>query len=372
VESKSEISKTGVYRDNFMNENNKNILSNIIFIPYAILMLCACSVTTQNHPNLTVTLEPSSTYTTIHVTPPPSGTFTPTTSSTQTTTPVATLISHEWVPRDPLISFGDTVGDGGFPFDDSLPLEFTLLSNGELFIINWNEDPTSYEIKSRTLSVQNICILLNSIDQTGFFDYDPSTYIKYPRTSHLPVMGAGYTKIAVQAWRVNSVSLYNLGGFINEMDKIKEISNCNGCSFWNYPTILPSIRKTYQLLANYVYEDLKIYNSDRIGLWVEEDPFTDTNGSIPWPIKSVNLANLISPAEDWDDDPKIILTGSIAKTVYKLFNQKINISGINVTEGDKVYWVFARPLLPNEYLSEDKFASTAISCSPSDGWINMP
>ena len=57
----------------------------------------------------------------------------------------------------------------------------------------------------------------------------------------------------------------------------------------------------------------------------------------------MKLSQIISPEEEMNYDPKIILTGANAKSVYQLFNQKIDTNGISVTEGDTVYQVFARP-----------------------------
>jgi hypothetical protein len=355
-----------------MNANNKNILPNILFIPFAILMLCACSVTPPNHPNLTVTLVPYSTYTTIHATPSPSETFTPITSPTKTTTPVATLISHEWIPVEPLVSFGGSGGDGRCGFESTLPIGFTLLSNGALFSLDWNDDIRTYEIKSTTLSRQKTCNLLNSIDQAGFFEYDPSTYIKDEINWYPPVQGVGKTLIAIRAWKSNSVDLYGLGFFINNSDKPIKLwePNCSNCPNSDLPTILPSLRKTFQILASYEPSDMLIYQSDRLGVWVET--YGEQSDVLAWPLNSVKLSKIVNTDDHISDSPNIILTGANAKSIYHLFDENINVCGINVKEGDRFYRVFARPLLPNEYLSEYPIYLTTLSCSPSDGWINMP
>jgi len=355
---------------NFKLQKSINLLAKIIFIPLTTLVLWACSVMSSQQPNVGETIMPSSTYAIIPATLLPSETFTPTVNPTQTSTPVPTLVSHEWTPSEPLIAFGGFWGDGGCGFERELPIDFTLLSNGELYIRDWNKDSRDYEIKSMTLSRQNTCNLLNSIDQAGFFDYDPSTYIKNPENWRPPTLGAGNTHISVQAWRSNSVTLYNLDGFINRIDETKKAWGCGDCPDLEFPTILPSIRKTFQLLANYAPANLEVYQSQRIGLWVST--YVETNDTVAWSLKSVKLSQIIFPDGYTGNNPNIILTGANAKSVYEFFNQRINVCGINVTEGDKVYRVFARPLLPNEYLSESQMPSTALSCTPSDGWVEIP
>ncbi len=341
-----------------------NLFARIIFLSVVILFLWACSVSPQQKPFAVETVAPSLTHSIIPATLIPSKTF------TQTSTPVPTLITHEWIPNEPLIIFGGSGGDGGCGFEGTLPEGFTLLSNGELYVLNWNNDLSTYEIKSTTLSRQNTCNLLNSIDQAGFFDYDPSTYINDPEHWSPPIMGIGRTHISVQAWRSNSVDLYGLGAFINRTDEIKETWGCGDCPDLQFPTILPSIRKTFQVLANYEPPNLEIYQSARIGLWV--DTYAETSDTVVWSLKSIKLSQIVSPEGYIGDSPNIILTGADAKTVYQLFNQSINVCGINVTEGDKVYRVFARPLLPNEFLSEPPAPSNALSCTPSDGWVEIP
>lgn len=346
----------------------------IFLIPFAFMLLWSCSVTQTQKPAVSETVIPSPVNTAIPTATLFSETYTPTTTPTQTSTPVPTLVAHEWTPIEPLISFGGFGGDGGCGLLDALPIRFTLLSNGELYILDWNSNSRTYEIKSSTLSRQSTCKLLNSIDQAGFFDYDPDTYISDPEHWYPPVMGAGHTYISVQAWRSKSVSLSGLGDFVDGVDEIKEAWGCPNCPPLAFPTILPSLRKTYHLLANYKVENLGIYQSDRLGLWVDTRYIDDAKSTdkINWPLKSVKLSKIIFPDTHEDNKPNAVLTGTNAKAIYQLFNQNIIQCGIFVTEDNKVYRVFARPLLPNEYLSETPKPSAVLSCSPADGWVEVP
>lgn len=347
-----------------------NPFTRIIFPTTVILFLLACSASPRQSPNSNEAIAPSSTHIIFPTTILPTETVMPAVIPTQTSTTVPTLIAHEWIPSEPLIVFGGSDGDGGCGFEGTLPEGLTLLSNGELYVLDWNKDLSTYEIKSTTLSKQNTCNLLNSIDQAGFFDYDSSTYISDPEHWAPPISGAPNTYISVQAWRSNSVELNGLGAYINGTDEIKEAWGCGDCPELRFPTILPSIRKTFQLLANYEPPNLEIYQSKRIGLWV--DTYADTNDTVAWPLTSIKLSQIVFPDGYAGNNPNKILTGANAKSVYELFHQGINVCGINVTEGDKVYRVFARPLLPNEYLSESLVPSNNLSCTPSDGWVEIP
>lgn len=347
-----------------------NFSLKIALILPGILFLMSCSTSPMQSSKTEEIIIPPATYTTLPAVVTSKPIFTPTISPAQTSTPVPTLIAHEWIPNDPLIAFGGSGGDGGCGFEYTLPLQFSLLSNGEVYILNWSEDLGNYQLKMAVLSRQNTCNLLNSIDQAGFFDYDPSTYINEPNW-YPPIQGVGRTHISVQAWKSNSVDLYGLGAFINQENEIRQsLTECATCPELKFPNILPSIRKTYQILGNYDTPNLEIYQPARIGLWVDTD--TGPENALPWPVESVKLSQVIFHQKDNESSPNIILTGLEAKAAYQLFNNNINVCGINVIEGEKTYRVFARPLLPNEYLSEAIIQSETISCSPSDGWMEIP
>lgn len=344
-------------------------LKTALILP-GMLFLISCSTSPRQSSEAEEIITPPATYTKLPAVTTSEKIFTPTINPTPTSTPVPALIAHEWTPNDPLITFGGSGGDGGCGFENTLPFQFTLLSNGEVYILDWSEDLSSYQLKVAVLSRQNTCNLLNSIDQAGFFDYDPSTYINEPNW-HPPIQGAGRTHISVQAWKSNSVNLYGLGAFINQENEIRQaLSECSTCPESQFPNILPSIRKTYQILGNYDVPNLEIYQPARIGLWVDLD--TGPENALAWPIESVQLSRVILHQKDNKSSPNIILTGLEAKAAYQLFNNNINVCGINVIEGEKTYRVFARPLLPNEYLTEAIIQSETISCSSSDGWMEIP
>jgi len=351
-----------------MCKQNKTFVKAFLFV-VLVSVLLACTVPPSQTSSGIESITPSSTNAENTATFVP--TYTSTIGPTQTSTQVPALVSHEWIPQDPLIIFGGSGGDGGCGFEPDLPQYFIVLSTGELFITDWNDALQTDQIRTTKLSRQTTCNLLNSIDQAGFFDYDPSTYISDQQKLYSLVMGAGSNYISVQAWRFNSVSLYDLGEFLN-MDEIKKAvgTPCAKCPNFEFPIILPSLRKTYELLDKYKPAELHNYQSANLGLWI--DTYPQSNEDIVWPLKSIDLSKIVSPTGESSNKPNIILYGSDAATVFRLFNRAINVCGVTMIQDAKKYRVFVRPLLPNEFQSTKPIQTNTLSCSPSDGWVNIP
>jgi hypothetical protein len=273
-------------------KKSTTLFTRAIFTAIIASLLWACGDIPLQQPNLTETSSPTSSFTAIPNTPVPSNTPTQTVAATLISTPVPTLVAHEWIPSEPLIAFGNYGGDGSC--GDIMPLpDFTLLSDGELFIMGWSDNLQAYGLQTTKLSRQDTCKLLNSVDQAVFFDYDPSTYIGDRQNWYPPVLGAGTTHISVQAWRSNSVSLYDLNDFINNVDEIKKAWDCGDCPDLEFPIILPSIRRTYQLLTGYQPLNLENYQSAILGVWVHS--YVDASDAVPWPLETISLSEFVSP-----------------------------------------------------------------------------
>ncbi len=222
------------------------------------------------------------------------------------------------------------------------------------------------------LSRQATCNLLNSIDQAGFFDYDPATYVGDPSHANWPVMGAPSDQISVHAWRTNSVDLYALGFFIDpaQVEQMKKNwePDCVSCPNLDFPTILPALRTTNELLVHYRPPDLRLAEPGRLGVWVVPG-WEEAN--LEWPLKSKTLASLNTSTEFAGKSPSMILRGADAAIVYKTLGKSFSVCGTRVKEGDKLYRVFARPLLPNEF-NTLPLPTISLRCSPSDGWTRAP
>jgi hypothetical protein len=341
--------------------------------PCLLVIVSACASTNNAAIVTPATALPVLTKTATPTSPPATETVAPTIiTSTPTSTPVPPLVAHQWVQAEPLITFTNGWGDGRCGFEEDYPIQFTLLPTGELDVLTWNDKLQASEILTTALSQQATCNLLNSIDQAGFFDYDPSTYVKDPKTWNRPIIGPDNTYISVQAWRANSVNLYFLNGFLNRetVDEIRSAwADCSNCGTPEFPTILPAIRDTYRMLDQYQPETLHILEPGRLGVWI--DAYPGTNGVVGWPLRSRTLAGAISPKGYAGATPNMILTGTNATWVYKALNQSFNVCGMDVRDGDKVYRVFARPLLPDEFTGSP-LPKISLSCSPSDGWVPVP
>ncbi len=305
--------------------------------------------------------------------PPPSATVTPTIGPTQTSTAVSPLVTHRWNQSEPLITLDIYGGDGGCNFIGSLPQRFTLMPDGSLYMLEFIGYTDLLDLKANTLSRGSTCRLLNSVDQAGFFDYDPATYIPNPARWSPWIMGAGHTAISVQAWRSNAVDLYGVDAFIGTQEYYERTGEpCPLCRHEGmFPTILPALRNTYKLLSGYKPEGLRVYVPVRVGVWIAPGMDADKWDAVDWPLQSPSVADLALLPADPNGAPVAILTGTKAVEVEKMFNQKINICGMVVMNGFDIYRVFARPLLPNEYPSKP-LPRVSLSCSPSDGVLPMP
>jgi hypothetical protein len=224
----------------------------------------------------------------------------------------------------------------------ALPADFTLLPSGDLYLLGTSDD-SGHMLLTTRLPRQATCHLLNSIDQAGFFDYDPASYPGWGPTD------MGSTSISVHAWRANSVGLYNFAGALREETQYQ----ATGTPLPAFPTILPAIRATYRLLDQYDVPPGALHplKPERLGVWLlsAREP-AGAKGYVEWPLSSHTLAALgLVPGNTYGGGgPSMILTGEDATQVYDALGEGFSINGITVREGDKLYQAFARPLLPNE------------------------
>lgn len=362
----------------------------IILFSLSSLWLATCSpapkqilsVTTEptNHsfasPFFTST-SPKPTATRLTVTPTPTSSPKSSPFLTFTSTPVPTLTAHTWNASVVLVFFDDSGGDGccaqAFP-----PPKLILYANGELFIPQWIEIHKKWRLQltTRTLGRGEVCSLLNAIDQAGFFDYDPATYL--PKNEYLPFDGAPTNYIQVNAWRSNTVALNALGALVEpESWLLRDYTPPP-------PTILPAIRDTYKLLFSFHPNGMKLYQPERVGVWINEVPF-DSSG-LPWTLHSPKLAEVYASAVK-NEHQGIILKGKAASFIYQLFDQSIPSESLLVSEGQSTYRIYAQPLLPYQDLPDlddyyNRFSAIpapeyreqtlALSCQPSDGIYEVP
>jgi hypothetical protein len=322
----------------------------------------------------TFTQTPSLTATTIYYpifTPKPKWTLTP----SLTSTPVPPLKPYSWISEPVLIEFNSWGGDGCCGI--LAPPMLILYSDGKLFQSNWIEinGENKLQVFYKQLSLREVCAFLNTIDQFGFFDYDPSTY-RSPDSDNMPIDGAPHFVINVNAWRKKDITPYALGSYIYSEGTWEE--DCPECP--SLPPIPPSLRNTFNLLNNYPVEGAEIYNPDRIAVLIEQvDSDKKAN---EWPLTNPKLSDLFLRASQntTTTGQELLITKDEARSVYDAVGQSIELyDGFLFHEGQLTYRLYVRPLLPFEAPAElDAIRSQIpsqsfenpglpLSCKPSDG-----
>jgi hypothetical protein len=302
-------------------------------------------------------------------TPLPSITPLPTLTSTITNTPQPPLVAQEWKPAPILITYSqDWFGFCGdvCPPD---PPPFVLYGDGNLIIHGpFDPDNGDWHYLYKKLDRSEICQILNAIDQTGFFDFNPSTYVIGG------VADAANWRVEVHAWRNKDVKVYGLG---EEID------------YLNYnPNLIPSevvspssIRDAFTLLYNFPVDGLGVYIPNLLGIWIWKSE-TSCPRSKAWTIDNISLAKLFDKTSSVVDAlPRpIYLDGKDAESIYAMFDN-FNYYG-EVTQYGVTYRVNVRPILPFEIISKDSSVispnidqmklPSSLQCSPSDGIMPIP
>jgi hypothetical protein len=269
------------------------------FLTACVLLFCGigCADTANTTPNsafevtntpgqsaeLSATLQVSSSPTQLRATwtirpTQPTSTITVTPSitprpPTPTSPPVPPLSSHAWEPEKVLISFGHTGGDGGNDFDN--PPTLTLLGNGMLYEYRYSQELDGLRLYEAQLTEQKVCQLINTIDQTGFLQYDENVVDRNQMGD-----GAPDTYILIHAWRDKEIWFPSLPFFI-EGDLIN----------YEYyiPPILPALSSTYKLLKSYEPNNLQLSSRQTLALFVEE--VRRSNKATPWPKNVFSLGD---------------------------------------------------------------------------------
>ncbi len=343
----------------------------IIFLIAGILLLTSCVSSTPNMlPSIALTPSFTSKPTPTQIssqTPTIISSITLTTSApTFTTASVATLTSHDWRPSPILITY-DKDWDG---FCSTVcppdPAPLILYGDGNFFLytsVDINNN-TYFRYLHKKLDRNEICRILNTIDQTGFFDFDPSTYSK-PEISD-----AANWRVEIHAWRNKDVTLYALGDAIDflDLDPSNEIN----------PS---SVRDAFTLLYKYPSDGLDVYIPQLLGIWLWKSSFESSPAKV-WTVDSISLGKLYKKAGSAVDTmPRpIYLAGKDAQNIYAMFND-FNYYG-EVTQNGERYGIYVRPVLPFEIISRNTSVispnvsqmklPSSLRCDSSDGIMPIP
>ena len=264
------------------------------------------------------------------------------------------------------------------PFNTGVPT--ILYTNGTLITGKWETD--HMEIMQGKLSRKEACALLNTIDQTGFFNLAPEDWMsnayRAQYDGYAVGEGAPAAIIDVQAWVTQTVSFYELGILLDvlkeEPDSVKD-------------RYVPKAIRDVEALKVYLRpKTLKPYVPDRLLLTVTSyGQWTEGKDWPKWPL-STPLSVLISPTVLYTGQlvPHVI-EGPEATWLYRKYYQQLPIyDGADFNEDDFAYNVAAIPLLPLESFNakasgeltipsaDVPITTTTMTCYPTDGVLPIP
>jgi hypothetical protein len=314
-------------------------------------------------------------------------------SPTLTSTPQPALVVHEWQPERVLAFLEIIPGDGGgMPFH---PPRFTLYANGDLFITRSLGEVHQYreQILFRKLGEREICQNLNTLDQIGFFDYDPSTYEFVGGNPN--IKGGPSIRIEVNGWRSHKHDYYELGLYLQdeltgELTAQWLVNRQPGQDDQDgFPIISPSLRSAYYFFVEYPNRGFEIYQPEKLVVWIEKIGFADNsnNQAKAWNLQNMPisvLSNRIDPFDNDSSNDYLVLTGRDASSIFNYIGQRISTEIYYETDGNgkRTYYMFyARPLLPYESIGsygsqipapDSEKPNFMIKCYPSDGVMIIP
>jgi hypothetical protein len=129
---------------------------------------------------------------------------------------------------------------------------------------------------------REICKLLYTIEQVGFFDYKDWTY-------HSIREGGGAVGINIKGWSSNLARAWNLQ---------EDVRLGPNADIWDGfpPTVLESLRLTYLFLKSFDPGNWRPYNPERLiaFTWTDFD-FLDFELTTPraWPLDSISLHDIV-------------------------------------------------------------------------------
>jgi hypothetical protein len=259
--------------------------------------------------------------------------------------------------------------DARTPFGTAI--DFLLLADGQLIVRNCINDVCTYQ--TGQLGPKQVCALLNTIDQAGFYDYDPSSFISPQPSTHKVF-------IDVSAWRSLSIELDQLDQWLSDPNWLDKQLNCKTCV--EHPIILPALSTTYYLLKYFRPQGLAVYQPQQMGVWLST-PWVDGT-PVPWLLDSPTLNDLYnrSRCPGSDQSQAVVLQGDEASRVSEYINQVLGDGFAPIfTEGSLKLQVANQWLLPFENPASCSTSSTQpsatpvpaqvynLQCSPSDGLV---
>ncbi|MDH3943915.1 MAG: hypothetical protein OEV06_07485 [Anaerolineae bacterium] len=217
--------------------------------------------------------------------------------------------------------------------------QFILYSDGQVFVTHYEYSNKGYLINylRGEFSQVEMCEFLLDIENAGFFDYDPESYIDPGITD------MGDTEISVTAWEENYLSAYGLGR--SDSDEILS---------------------TYKIITTRSIPNLKPYIPDEIALMIY--PYRWENSAPLWPFEDLPISQLVKQAVD----DVVVLSGDEAERVFNHFDNRLSQT---FREKEYLYEIIIKPIFPFERFDPDRFLwgaysgfhdtpKTKLSCPP--------
>ncbi|MBI5954254.1 MAG: hypothetical protein HY865_21570 [Chloroflexi bacterium] len=295
-------------------------------------------------------------------------------------TPQPPLKAHEWTPETVLLRLDFTHGDNGGILAPPDPPHFILYSDGNLLLqypLLAGMPHGDWQLLHKKLERGEMCRVLNTLDQAGFLDYNPSNY-------KVDVKDARGAYIEVNAWESHKGEYPFLPEYIVEALSGQSAPTLSEVA--EAPVISPALREAYYLLGDYPESGSEVYQPEKLIVWVVSlDPQSHPDAQWQdWRFSGLTLAWMFSRIE-LKDDGFIILEGAAAKSLYEYLDESFSTHFYIETgkSGEKGYYAFyARPLLPYELPNDDrlmipdpalaKTSEVKLKCLPSDGVMPTP
>jgi len=347
----------------------------LFFLGFSALNGCVSSASQSQTP-IALLATPSTTRSPISAMSPPQTPLAahPTTITTPSPTPFINLTNgfREWLPEPILIQAGTFHDLKTDPFNRDP--SFVLYSSGAL--IQKVCSNRSCQYLTTNLNTREMCILLNTIELYGFFDYDPASY-------QTPLAGGEISYIEVAAWRSQLIALYQLKDWLEDPKWLDRLLDCDDCR--KAPEIKPALSETYWLLEDLEIPGAVVYQPASLALWLSEPQLA--GDPVDWAVSTPSLSRLagMSQCPTAGQYQAVVLTGDDAENTSNYINQVINQGHSPIfEENGVVYQITTRWLLPYEQAagcgeSINHFPSADIpqsnelmSCKLSDGIIPTP
>jgi hypothetical protein len=257
----------------------------------------------------------------------------------------------------------------------SSPSQYTpiwvLYGDGLLIKRDCQDDECRYLQKQ--LGGDEVCFLINTIDRTGFLAADP-------QSPEIPSGTGKLIRLKASVYAQNEIQIPDLDRWIETPNWYTAYIGCANCSV--EPVIDPAFPSMYQLLTQFIPDDMTGMTTERLALWLTEPVIVGTPQI--WPEELPPLDSLADNAictGELTQRQSLIFEGRQATDIADYLSRQAG--GIPLyQQGEQVWQVQARWLLPYEMpqtcqappglYPPAEIPETIWACQPAMGAIPTP